>query len=226
MANIPLLNELYAGRFDGIFYLTHKPEGYPNALGVEGESYYFHNFLLQAFERMRGYDYYVITHDDAILHPQLNKHDLWTRFAIPARFHCVRNVDIVPRGSAWAWAQRWGYDVVDASPPLQAILTDRFPHLSKRFVQDVFPQGCSRFRDAPVRLEAQGAPMLFGGGPNADLLFLPARALEDLVGAIRLLNFPGLFVEIVVPMAVLLTDWPIHLLLAHPMRRCIFHLDG
>ena len=82
-SNIPLLMELYNGRFDSVFFLTHKPEAYQNAIGVEGESFYFHNFFLQAFESIRGFDYYVVTHDDAVLHPKLSKRNLFSAFEIP-----------------------------------------------------------------------------------------------------------------------------------------------
>ena len=38
--------------------------------------------------------------------------------------------------------------------------------------------------------------------------------MADVVDRIRLLNYPGLFVEIVIPIAIMLTDWPIHILRA------------
>jgi len=225
--NIPILLDLYRGRFDQIFFLTHQTGGYDNALPVQGHSHYFHNFYLQWLDCLLGYDYYVITHDDAVLHPQLNKHNLWQRFAIPQDAICLRNIDIVPRDSPWSWAWKGGYDIVDANQELKTLLENEHAHLLQRFERDIASFGLSRYGD-PVRRIQQQKPMLYGGGANADLLFMNARGFEKLMEKIQLLNHPGLFVEIVVPMAALLTDQPIYLLGAShhaPVHRQSFLLN-
>jgi hypothetical protein len=215
-ANIPILSELYKSRFDKIYFLIHKPEGYQNALRINGESFYFHNYFLQNLEQIRGYDYYVFTHDDAILHPRLNKHDLWERFSIPENALCVRNIDLVPRDSSWNWAWHGGYEVVDNNPQLRDLVNELHPHLCKSFLKYVAPFHQSKYSDPEKIIREQGPPLLFGGGANGDLMFMPGLAMERLMEKVSLLNFPGFFVEIVIPMAILLTDWPIYLLRTNP----------
>ncbi len=211
-SNVPILLQLYADRFDHVCFLTHEPADHPNAIQIEGESYYFHNFFLQAFDKIRGYDYYIITHDDAVLHPQLNQTNLWSRFSIPDNSICLRNIDIVPRNSKWFWADPFGYSVVDRCSSLRTFLTDHFSFLCSRFSEQAAPFRLSHLPDPLYQMRHHGPPLLFGGGPNADLLLLPRAAFEQLVAKIELLNYPGLFVEIVVPTAALLTDFPLYLL--------------
>lgn len=212
VSNIPVLLDLYKSRFDQIFFLIHEPEKYENALKVEGKSHYFHNYFLQNFEQIRGYDYYIFTHDDAILHPQLNKHNLWSHFSIPYNAICLRNIDLVPRESSWSWAWQGGYDVVDTNPRLRNFLIEQHPQLCANYLKFIAPFQFDKYADLENIVKKHRAPLLFGGGANADLMFMSGKAMENLMEKIELLNFPGFFVEIVVPMAILLTDWPVYLL--------------
>jgi hypothetical protein len=154
----------------------------------------------------------VFTHDDAILHPRLNKTNLWARFSIPQNALCVRNIDLLPRDSPWKWTWHGGYDVVDGNPRLRDLVNELHPHLCENYLKYVAPFHQSKYRDPEKIMRERVPPLLFGGGANADLMFIPGPAMEKLMENVSNLNFPGLFVEIVIPMAILLTDWPIYLL--------------
>lgn len=226
VANIPILLDLYASRFDKIFFLTHKPEGYKDALRIDGKSNYFHNYFLQSLEQIRGYDYYIFTHDDAVLNPKLDKHNISSRFSIPRSAICVRNIDLVPRDSPWVWASRGGYDIVDINLQLKNLLTELHPRLCKNYLGKIIQFHCSKYDDPKKIIGEHPLPLLFGGGANADLIFMPGQAMEELMEKISLLNFPGFFVEIVIPMAILLTDYPIYLLESNPRAPIHYSRNG
>ncbi len=217
-ANIPLLEALYRSRFDRVVFVLTEDARRPDAIRVHGESKTFHNFLLQAFDDVQGYDYYIVTHDDAILTPRLIPSRLFTDFGVPLDAICLRDISVVPRHSTWHWATHGGYDVVDSFPEVRELLSKVHPILCERYLS-IIPQGP---RQAIAKLmEQQLPPMLFGGGPNADLIFAPGHAFEELMDKIRILNQPELFVELVVPMAALLTRCPVYLLSAG--RHCPIH---
>lgn len=215
LANIPILEQIYKDRFDDIYFLMPLAEvnyANKNIITVSGKSIYFHNYFLQAYENLRGYDYYVITHDDAVLNPRFNKNDFMSRFSLPRENICIRNIDIVPRTSPWHWAWHGGYDIVDGNDQLRSLLNKLSPLMLENYYKQVsnrYPLKKDGFKYENRNIET---PVLFGGGANADLLLMPGKAFDELVEKIILLNFPGLFVEIVIPMAILLTNRPIYFL--------------
>jgi hypothetical protein len=211
--NIPLLDRLYRSKFDKIFYLIDAPSIYPGMVPVKGISYNFQNFYLQAFDQIRGSDYYFITHDDALLNPRFRPATAFSHFNLPEDAICIRNIEMIPNDAAWHFTWKGVYDVVQKNENLQSVLQSFKPHLIQRYQNQILPVGCSRYDMAKWEKTVNSqSEILFGNGAFSDILMMPGIALQDLVASLQMLQAPDLFVEAAIPTAILLTQWKIHLM--------------
>lgn len=208
--NINVLDKLYRSKFDRIFYLIDTPSTHPDIIEIKGHSYFFHNYYLQAIDKIRGYDYYFFIHDDAVLNPSFSADTAFTVFGLPKNAICIRSVKMISHDSTWPWAWRGVYDIVEKDSELRSALQLVKYKLVKRYEEQIM----SSVLDGRDVLEWEKvvnnqSEILFGHGPNSDILMMPAEALDDMITCLQRLNFENLFVEAALPTAILLTRWDI-----------------
>ena len=74
--NIPVIREIYSGRFSGLLQLMPYYRGSdPDVCSVYGNSFQFYHYILQARERIRNLegDYVLIIGDDLLLNPKFDE---------------------------------------------------------------------------------------------------------------------------------------------------------
>lgn len=74
--NIPVIREIYSGRFSGLLQLMpYYRGGDPDVCSVYGNSFQFYDYILQARERIRNLegDYILIIGDDLLLNPKFDE---------------------------------------------------------------------------------------------------------------------------------------------------------
>lgn len=74
--NIPVIREVYSGRFSGLLQLMPYYRGSdPDVCSVYGNSFQFYHYILQARERIRNLegDYILIIGDDLLLNPKFDE---------------------------------------------------------------------------------------------------------------------------------------------------------
>jgi len=211
--NIPISEKLYGHKFDKIYYLINYQSDDEKIIYVNANSHEFQKFYLQAFDDLKGSDYYFFIHDDVLLNPKFNSKTAFTSFKIPFDKICIRNIDIIPYNAKWNWTWKGCYDVVEKDPFLQEILKENRNYLIKRFQEQILPYNCSRYRgDELEKIICNQSEFLFGHGANADILMMPYEGFKEFIEKLRMINSEGLFVEAAIPTAVLLTKWPIYLM--------------
>ncbi|MDR1758472.1 MAG: hypothetical protein LBR51_05900 [Bacteroidales bacterium] len=85
--NIPIVEELYAGKFSHIYHVIPFYDGdKENVLPVYESSYRFQSYIAQAYrqilQRCRDYTHYFVVADDMLLNPSVNEHNLFDKFNI------------------------------------------------------------------------------------------------------------------------------------------------
>lgn len=78
--NIPKLEEIYGNRFSNIYHIVPFYDGTKkNVITVYDSSYYFENYLAQAYEHIKneGYTHYYFIADDMIVNPSINEYNLF-----------------------------------------------------------------------------------------------------------------------------------------------------
>ena len=74
--NIPLLERIYKGRFDGIYHVMPFYQGaLNNVIGVYENSYQFSGYIAQAFSRITidEYSHFLFVADDMVINPKLSQ---------------------------------------------------------------------------------------------------------------------------------------------------------
>ena len=83
--NIPILEEVYGGRFSAIYHLVPFYDGFrKNVIPVYENSYYFQGYLAQGFRSYfeESFDHYLFAADDLLLNPGVNENNLEERFGL------------------------------------------------------------------------------------------------------------------------------------------------
>lgn len=74
--NINTIKRIYEGRFQHVFQLIPFYEGNdPSVISVYGSSFYFHSFIAQAYQHLKGkgFTHYFIVADDMVINPKINE---------------------------------------------------------------------------------------------------------------------------------------------------------
>lgn len=106
-ANLPLLREIYKGRFSEVRFLIpfeRMPD--EDVITVYRGSYSHAAFITDAYESLRALDcdYYIVVHDDVLLNPRLSEGSFREYFPIgpdDAFIHQAGKPD--PNIGSWAW---------------------------------------------------------------------------------------------------------------------------
>lgn len=83
--NIPIIDELFKGKFSHVFHLVPFYDGKKeNVIPVYDSSYYFQNYIAQAYTHIKneGFTHYLVVADDMVLNPMCNENNLWEKMGI------------------------------------------------------------------------------------------------------------------------------------------------
>lgn len=83
--NLPLLDQMYKGRFSNIYYIVPFYDGdRKDVIPVYGRSVFFETYIAQAYNLLKdnGFDYYYIVADDMIINPEINEHSILDFFEL------------------------------------------------------------------------------------------------------------------------------------------------
>ena len=83
--NLPLLDEMYRGRFSHIYYIVPFYDGdRKDVIPVYGRSVFFEIYIAQAYNMLKdkGFDYYYIVADDMIINPAINENSILDFFEL------------------------------------------------------------------------------------------------------------------------------------------------
>ena len=78
--NIPLLEEIYKGKFSHIFHIMPFYDGnQENVIPVYESSYYFAGYIAQAYTHLKnkGFTHFFVVADDMIINPAITEENLW-----------------------------------------------------------------------------------------------------------------------------------------------------
>lgn len=84
--NIPIIEELYKGKFSYVFHIIPFYDGdKENVIPVYESSYYFQSYIAQAYQHIKkmGFTHFFVVADDMILNPQITEENLFTITGIP-----------------------------------------------------------------------------------------------------------------------------------------------
>ena len=96
--NIPIINELYKGKFSYVYHLVPFYDGdIENVIPVYDSSYYFQNYIAQAFTHIRrnNFTHYLIVADDMVLNPIINETSLWDEMGIELKDCYISRLSIM-----------------------------------------------------------------------------------------------------------------------------------
>lgn len=85
--NIPVLEKMYTKRFSNIFFLVPFYNGsHPNVIPVYESSNYFQSFFAQGYPRFfkEEFTHYIFTGDDCILNPDIDESNVLDKTGVPA----------------------------------------------------------------------------------------------------------------------------------------------
>ncbi len=83
--NVPILEEIYRGRFSAVYHLVPFYDGrQQNVIAVFENSYQFQGYLAQGLRHyfQEEIDHYVFAADDLLLHPAINENNLGEWFGL------------------------------------------------------------------------------------------------------------------------------------------------
>lgn len=83
--NLPLLDDMYKGRFSHIRYVVPFYDGdRDDVIPVYARSIFFESYIAQAYNMLKneGYDYFYIIADDMIINPQINENNIQNFFEL------------------------------------------------------------------------------------------------------------------------------------------------
>jgi len=83
--NLPLLEEMYKGRFSNIYYIVPFYDGdRKDVISVYGRSVFFETYIAQAYNLLKdkGFDYYYIVADDMVINPEINERSILEFFEL------------------------------------------------------------------------------------------------------------------------------------------------
>jgi len=83
--NLPILEDMYKGRFSNRYYLVPFYDGkMKNVVSVYGRSIFFEIYIAQAYNVLKdkGFDYYYIVADDMMINPLINENNILDFFEL------------------------------------------------------------------------------------------------------------------------------------------------
>lgn len=78
--NIPLLNDMYMGRFGHVYHIMPFYDGdVPNVIPVYEHSYNFSGYISQAYTHLKdkGFTHFLVVADDMVINPRVNENTIW-----------------------------------------------------------------------------------------------------------------------------------------------------
>lgn len=105
--NLDKLRAIYRDRFSHVYFLMPFYQGNaPDVLSVWDNSYRFHAFFAQAYERFAGdYDHYFAVADDILLNPAINEDNLAEYFGLlPGQSMCCA-FEPLAKTATWPYRQ-------------------------------------------------------------------------------------------------------------------------
>lgn len=219
--NISLINSIYKNKFTYIYHLVPFYDGnLDNVITVYDSSYYFHNYIAQAYQHLKSLEYthFFIIADDMILNPAINEKNLWQNLNITKNDCYISSfIFLQTRTYFWPWitnALKYkrlqpGVEIMDILPtkeeainkfkkhgfpvgkiPLKRVLTKRL-YLFYYCVLKKLP--FSLVLDYP----------LIGG--YSDIFITTAKEMPRFCQILGAFAATKLFVEIAIPTALVLT---------------------
>ncbi len=105
--NIPVLKQLYAGRFSHIYFLVPFYNGTdPSVIPVYESSHYFQSFFAQGFHRFfkEEFTHYIFVGDDCILNPAINESNFLEQTGLPQDADFIPDlIELHRQNNADAW---------------------------------------------------------------------------------------------------------------------------
>lgn len=219
--NIPIIDELYRGKFTYVYHLVPFYDGdKDNVIAVYDNSYYFQNYIAQAYQHIRhlGFTHFFVVADDMILNPEINEFNLWERIGIGADDCFITRLSILQqRRNFWPWIinalkykrKQPGVEIMNILPSvdvakerfrLHGIPTHKIPH-KRIFTKDLKSFWGYIVRNIPFTLELD-YPLL---GGYSDIFIVTAKEIDKFCQYCGAFAATKLFVEIAIPTSMVLT---------------------
>lgn len=83
--NIPILNNIYKGRFSNVFHIVPFYDGdEENVIPVYESSFQFSGYISQAYTHLKGkgFTHYFVVADDMVINPEIDETNLWEKSGI------------------------------------------------------------------------------------------------------------------------------------------------
>jgi hypothetical protein len=222
--NLPVLDRIYADRFEVSYLVPFYDGEHPTATAVYESSHQFQGFFAQALGQYRSPSatHYVFAADDMLLNPALHAGNLAERLGLGPRTGFIKGIaDLATAPFAWThllpsialWHRNTGVEHANELPSEQEAraLVSRHVAVSER----VSFAGVRNFRgrvdprDRPTRLTAAHLlrhprqrrlpyPLVWG---YSDFCVVPAEAVERFARWCGVFAAMGLFVEVAMPTA-------------------------
>lgn len=234
--NIPVLEKMYTKRFSNIFFLVPFYNGsHPNVIPVYESSNYFQSFFAQGYPRFfkEEFTHYIFTGDDCILNPDIDESNVLDKTGVPAGadfipgifsfqniqeawWHTHKGIDffknrkgaeiqneLPSREEAVRRFNRHGLEVTPISK--SNIFGTKKPKGAQPLRYWLFKQyhwlGWKRFKkNGKIELPYPVA------GSYSDVLIVTKDSIYDFCRYCGIMAAAGLFVEIAIPTALLLSS--------------------
>lgn len=127
--NIPILEEIYAGRFSHIFHLVPFYTGNKdNVLTVYENSYFFQGYIAQGYQLLKhkgDFEHYMFVGDDVLLNPEINENNYKEYFKLADSTSFLPDyLELSERKEDWSRLN----DAVDYRPSIRGLeIQNEFP---------------------------------------------------------------------------------------------------
>jgi hypothetical protein len=225
--NIPVLDQIYAGRFDVSYLVPFYRGDHPRTTAVYESSHQFQGYFAQALERYRSPSatHYVFAADDMLLNPALDAGSLAETLGLgPDTGFTKHLADLTTAPFAWnhlrtsiaLWHRNTGVEHAPELPSEQEAsdLVGRHVPTSPRLSWDRLRDFGGRLRPLESSTRKTAAhllrhprqlrmpyPLLWG---YSDFCVVPASALDRFAHFCGVFAAMGLFVEVAMPTALAL----------------------
>lgn len=104
--NIPLLEKIYRGRFDGIYHIMPFYQGgAKNVIGVYENSYQFSGYIAQAFSKIpiNEYSHFLFVADDMVINPKLSQMNFLDWLGIASVDSFIQDIHVLDEEKVLNW---------------------------------------------------------------------------------------------------------------------------
>lgn len=235
--NIPVLEQLYAGRFRNIRFLVPFYNGdNPNVIPVYESSNYFQSYFAQGFSRFYdpAFTHYIFIGDDCILHPSIHEGNVLDETGLPEGADFVPGLNSFHNTGGLAWwhtfkgidffHNRKGAEIARELPsreeavsrfarhginiqPLTMtnIFGTQTPPRHKAWQYWLFKQYHFRYKWKKYRTGNRIELPYPIAGSYSDILIITKQTVASFCRYCGVMAAAGLFVEIAIPTALLLS---------------------